>query len=344
VEKNKGNLRQAADTFRQALDTAAEYEKRSGRQLPVSGYAYTYLASILCEWNDLSAAYSHVQTGIDLCEKWGEPMLLCGGYLCLAQVLQAMGDWDGSLVAIHKAKQAANSISSWYSERVVPFEMLTLLQKGQPERSYAWADSQQANWADSLDLFDAWSGNLTLARIKMAQGRMKEALAILSQVQISAEQAGGWKSVIESLILQALIWQSQAKLDLAFTAFSRALELAEPESYVRTFIREGAVMEKLLLGAIARGKSVAQASGLLESLRKELEGRPGLGEALAEPLSEREMEVLRLLDTHLTRPEIAHQLFISANTVRSHVRNIYRKLAVNSREAAVQRAKKVSLI
>jgi LuxR family maltose regulon positive regulatory protein len=344
VEKNKGNLRQAADTFRQALATADEFENRSGRQLPVSGYAYTYLATILCEWNDLTAACIHIQTGNELCEKWGEPMLLCGSYLCLAQVLQAMGDWDGSLDAIQKAKQAANTISSWYAGRVVPFEMLTRLQLGQLERAFAWADSLEVNWTDSLDLFDAWSGNLVLARIKVAQGKLKDALEILTQVQNSAEQAGGWKSVIESLTLQALIWQSQAKPELAFTAFSHALGLAEIEGYIRTFVSEGVAMEKLLLEAIARGERVAYASKLLESLGNELGGRPGPGEALVEPLSEREMEVLRLLDTHLTRPQIAHQLYISENTVRSHVRNIYKKLAVNSRDAAVQHAKKLSLI
>ena len=144
-------------------------------------------------------------------------------------------------------------------------------------------------------------------------------------------------------------------MNQALTTLSRALGLAEPEGYVRTFIERGAPMGHLLKQAIARGISASYANKLLTALEgktkdkesvlpvsRQVEGR-GIA-ALIEPLSEREREVLRLLITHLSRSEIADRLGISMNTVRFHVKNIYSKLGVHSRSDAVQRAEDMNLL
>ena len=141
--------------------------------------------------------------------------------------------------------------------------------------------------------------------------------------------------------------QATGQADRALAAIGRALLLAEPEIFVRTFIDEGTPMAHLLKRAISQGIATGYASKLLAALEDETGNRgpiPGFSEELLEPLSEREMEVLRLLITHLSRAEIADQLCVSPNTIRFHVKNIYGKLGVHSRSDALQRAAELNLL
>jgi LuxR family maltose regulon positive regulatory protein len=132
-------------------------------------------------------------------------------------------------------------------------------------------------------------------------------------------------------------------LDPALTALGRALTLAEPEGYVRTFVDEGAPIAQLLRQTAARGTTPDYVSKLLAALESEMREERRIDE-LVEPLSGRELEVLRLLTTHLSSTEIAQELFISVNTVRSHIKSIYGKLNVHSRKDAIQRARELGLL
>jgi LuxR family maltose regulon positive regulatory protein len=149
--------------------------------------------------------------------------------------------------------------------------------------------------------------------------------------------------VLEILLLQALAQQLAGDTRAAMGPLERALALAEPEGYVRVFADEGAPMARLLDEAAGRGL----APDLLRRILTAFGGEDPPGReteresALPEPLSEREREVLRLLDTDLSGPEIARQLVVSLNTVRTHTKNIYTKLGVNNRRAAVLRAEEL---
>jgi len=158
-----------------------------------------------------------------------------------------------------------------------------------------------------------------------------------------AQATGAMGYVIEILILQAMALQAQGRMDQALTALDRALSLAEPQGYVRMFIDEGAPMGKLLRQAVARGIALDYVSKLLAALENETKDERRTTE-LVEPLSERELEVLRFLTTHLSSTEIAEELFISVNTVRSHMKSIYGKLDVHTRREAVARAQDLGLL
>ncbi len=178
-------------------------------------------------------------------------------------------------------------------------------------------------------------------------------------------------SVIEILALLALAHAAQGDLPLALVSLERALTLAEPEGYVRLFVDEGEPM-RLLISDFrlqiekrprhAAGEDMeemkAYTAQLLAAFSKSPDARaqnstirnrlvpgslPGKSEILPEPLSERELEVLRLLRTDLNGPEIARQLIVSLNTFRTHTKNIYNKLGVNNRRAAVRRAEELDL-
>jgi LuxR family maltose regulon positive regulatory protein len=189
---------------------------------------------------------------------------------------------------------------------------------------------------------------IVLARVFIAQKLFNEAARLLSRLLEVAETARAVGYVIEILVLQAMALQAQGKIDQALTSLERALSLAEPEGYVRTFIDEGSSIGKLLRQATARGIAVGYVGKLLTALEKETKGKRQLGKAfpasMVEPLSERELEVLRLLKTHLSGTDIAEELAISVNTVRTHIKSIYSKLNVHSRQDAVQRAQELELL
>jgi LuxR family maltose regulon positive regulatory protein len=223
-----------------------------------------------------------------------------------------------------------------------------------------WAQESGLDPSDEPGFQYTWEYSV-LARVLSAQGMPDRALTLLDKLQKVAETAGAGLQVIEILVLHALALQVKGDQGQALTALARALCLAEPEGYVRTFIDEGAPIGELLREAACRGIAVGYAARLLTELDGEtaqrgpdaremtLAPRPmvdeesGLG-SLLEPLSDREVEVLRLLDTHLSAPEVAEELVISRHTVRTHIKHIYGKLGVHNRADAVQRARKLGLL
>ena len=157
---------------------------------------------------------------------------------------------------------------------------------------------------------------------------------------------------MEILVLQALAHQAQGNIPAALVPLERALTLAEPEGYVRIFVDEGSPMAQLLLEAAARGIVPNYAGNLLAAFDA---GEPASAaespsptalphQPLVEPLSQRELDVLRLFKTELSGPEIADELMIALSTVRTHTKSIYSKLNVNNRRAAVKRATELDLM
>ena len=159
-------------------------------------------------------------------------------------------------------------------------------------------------------------------------------------------------SVIEVIVLQAAAHHAEGDLPLALVPLERALTLAESEGYVQMFLDEGSPMAHLLLEAAARGIMpdysgqllVAFSAGEQRSKGKSRLPTSSAPQPLNEPLSQRELEVLRLLKSELSGPEIARELMIALSTVRTHTKSLYSKLNVNSRRSAVIRAAELDLI
>ncbi|MFQ5857178.1 MAG: LuxR C-terminal-related transcriptional regulator [Anaerolineae bacterium] len=365
VQIVQGQLHKAAATKREALHLADEYGKRGGRRLPLTGLVYSTMSTVLREWNDLEAALRHAREGLALCEHWGQADILARGYIEVAGTLQAMGDGDGALDAIQEARQVASGVSSWAVDILAADEARLRLAQGDVAAAIRWAQESGLSVDDEVS-FHNETMYRTLARVLIAQGReqskalfIDEALGLLARLLEVAEGAGAIGYVIEILVLQALALQARGDVEQALAVLERAISLAEPEGYVRTFIDEGKPMGKLLRQAVVRGIAVDYVGKLLSVFRLEGSRLKVKGSSaplpnfqpstfqpatLVEPLSERELEVLRLLTTRLSTTEIADQLYISVHTVRSHVKSIYGKLGVHSRDEAVTRAKELNLI
>jgi LuxR family maltose regulon positive regulatory protein len=194
---------------------------------------------------------------------------------------------------------------------------------------------------------------VVLARILLAQERLDESSKLLQRLLEAAEAGERTSRVIEILVLQALAFQGGGDTARAMAVLERALTLAEPEGFVRSFVDEGPAMVRLLHEAVSRGMAPGYIARLLAALgdatkderrRQLLRPSSFLASSLVEPLSEREIEVLQLIAEGLSNREIASRLFISLNTVKAHTRNIYGKLGVRSRTQAVAEARALGIL
>mgnify|MGYP003382415360 CR=1 FL=1 len=203
---------------------------------------------------------------------------------------------------------------------------------------------QQGNLTAAAQLAETHNLPLSLARVKLAQGDPTAALAALEPARQQAE-ANNWADErLQVLVLLTLAYDMAGDMETAVKCLSEALALAAPGGLVRLFVDEGPPMAALLQEAGRRGMAPVFAQQVLEAFGATAVAPPPTAQPLPDPLSERELEVLKLLATSLTGPEIARELMISLNTMRTHTRNIYSKLGVNSRLTAVRRTEELNLL
>ena len=338
----RGQLRKAAAVCQDVQQIAGRYEQRSGRPLPVLGYAYARLSAVLREWNELESAMRYARQGLELCEQWGQADVLVYSYSEVAKALQTIGDTDGALKAIRKGKRIASSVSPWPGLHVAAEQAQLWVAQGNLAAASGWLQEGGLGIQDTLS-FQHLFRYIVLVRVLIAQGAFHKALQLLERLLEVAETAGAMGYVIEVLVLQATVLQMQGKVEPALTALERALTLAEPEGYVRAFINEGEPMEHLLRRAAAQGIAPDYVRRLLSALEKERMAG-SVPPPLLEPLSAREMEVLRLLATGLANKQIAQTLVIAVGTVRQHLKSIYGKLEVHNRMEAARRARDLGLL
>jgi LuxR family maltose regulon positive regulatory protein len=220
--------------------------------------------------------------------------------------------------------------------------------QGRLGEALGWARERSLSAEDSPSYLREFE-HITLARILRARYErdradptLSEALGLLERLLQSAEAGRRTGSVVEILVLQALAHRAHGDIPAALASLERALTLAEPEGYVRIFVDEGPGMAALLEAAAKRGIAPNYVRSLLTAFGAAEDGPPAQRD-LIEPLSDRELDVLRLLKTDLDGPDIARELVVSLNTLRTHTKNIYSKLGVNNRRAAVRRAEELDL-
>ena len=344
VRRSQGRLQEACEAYREALSTV---EPRDGRRLPpAAGVAFVGIGETLREWNDLDDAARHLAQGIELGERGGDIETVLAGHVALARVNQARKDHAGATGLLREARrlaqrygkaEAADRIGTWQAR-------LWLAQDNR------WAAAQ---WLRGRPVEDGLEPSreleyLTSARVLILLGRQEEALSLLSCVREMAQTAGRNGSLVEVLLLEALALQSSGDTPEATDALRRALVLAEPSGYVRLFLDEGPPIAALLRNVYEEreagkpaygGGSTEYAGRLLAALGDD----PGRG-ARGEGLSQRELEILRLLASGVSNRGIADGLLVSPNTVKSHLKNLYCKLGVHSRTQAIARAGELDLL
>jgi LuxR family transcriptional regulator, maltose regulon positive regulatory protein len=342
---NQGRLHEAMSTYGRGLKLAAEQTP-----LVLRGVAdmHVGMSELLREHNDLDAALQHLQTATELGEHAGLPQNAYRSRVALARIREAQGDLAAAEDLLDQAQRV---YAGDYSPDVRPVAALRArvhLAQGKVGDALAWAHERHLSAADTLSYVHEFE-HITLARVLLAQDTTKradgprcEAPRLLERLLAAANEGRRTGSVIEILVLQALAHQAQADVPAALAPLEQALRLAEPEGYVRIFLDEGLPMTTLLRAADQQGLVGGYARQLLASDSPTARGTP-VQRGLVEPLSERELHVLRLLRTDLSGPEIARELTVSLNTMRTHTKRIYTKLGVNDRRAALRRAEELDL-
>jgi LuxR family maltose regulon positive regulatory protein len=343
VLATNGKLHQAISSYQSILQLIQK-QAQKGKWFPIQGFVHSCLGSVYLEWNDLEKASHHTRLGVNLSERWGQIDFLLSSYNLHVFTLLASGDVDEAKKLILKMDLLMSELPEWPRALVTAYKIRFLLLQGENAKASALAQESSFHHTDEFKYEHTWI-YIVLARILIATERFEQALTLLVRLLAITETAGAMRSTIEILVLQALTLYRLNELDQARSVIKHALTLAEPEGYVRTFISEGEIMADLLSQVIRQDKLNTYARKLLNSLSTERQySQIRQVKELVESLTPREIEILQLLTTNMSVPEIAQELVVSANTVRSHVKNIYDKLAVNRRSSAVQKAKELHLV
>ena len=328
---------------------------------PDSADLYRALGELHLEQGNLEAAEQNFERSKELGEKAELPVWRYRWWIAQARLNRARGDLDGTLASLNEAERLYIRTPLPDSRSLPALKARIWVAQGRLSDAQAWAHETGLSVDDDLGYLREFE-HITLARILIAQyrdepkqGSIHAATRLLERLLKAAEEGGRLGSVIEILVLQALAHQAQGSLPSALTSLERALTLAEPEGYVRIFVDEGKPLETLLRDAIKHGIVPKYAGQLLRGFGRLESQTPRTlpliqpvvqpsKSMLVEPLSQRELAVLRLLRSDLSGPEIARELIVSLSTLRTHSQNIYAKLGVNNRRAAVRRAEELDLL
>ncbi|WP_135549533.1 LuxR C-terminal-related transcriptional regulator [Paenibacillus cymbidii] len=343
----QGRLRDAMHIYERGLQLA-----RDQGEPDLRGTADIYVGmSELCrEHDDLEAAKRHLSISEEQGEHTGFPQYRYGWRVSMARIREAEGNLEEAFHFLCEAESLYVDDFFLNVRPVAALKALVQVKRGRVVEALDWASEQRLSAADELSYAREFE-HIVLARVMLAQYNRDRsdqslvgAIGLLERLLQAAEEGGRMGSAIAILIVHAVARQMQGDIPAALMQLKRALKLAEPEGYVRLFVDEGRPMESLLKVAAIEGIAPNYVQRLLKAFRKE-EGSPPLAKSTNhESLSERERDVLGLLITDLSGPEIARELSVSLNTLRTHTKNIYEKLKVNNRRAAVRRAKELDLL
>ncbi len=351
IRRTQGRLGEAMRTYEQALQRVPE---QSGPVLRGTADMYVGMSEIHRERDDMPAATQQLLRSKELGEHIGLPQNRYRWRVAMARVREAEGDLGSALNLLNEAERLY--VGDFFPNvRPVPaLRARVRAAQGELGEALGWARERDLSVDDDLSYLREFE-HITLARVLLAryaaeraERSVQEATRLLERLLRAAEEGQRTGSVIEILVLQALAHQVRDDVPAALASLQRALTLAEPEGYVRIFADEGPPMASLLRvfakqGAAAKLRiAPGYVRRLLAAVNRTEDSTPA-SQGLIEPLSERELDVLRLLGTDLGGPDIARELVVSLNTVRTHTKNIYAKLGVNNRRAAVRRAREIDL-
>jgi LuxR family maltose regulon positive regulatory protein len=340
----QGRLREAMSTYERGLQRAEQAEP------PLRGAAdmHVGISQLLCERDDLDGALRHLLTSRELGEHAGLPQNRCRWRVAMARIRAAEGDLPAAVGLLDEAERLYVGDFSPEVRPVAASRARLWIVQGRWAEALAWARERGLTVDDELGYLHEFE-HVTLARALVAryaadraESSLTEATRLLERLLPAADQGGRIGSVIDVLVVKSLAQQLQGDLPAALASLRRALTLAEPEDYVRTFVDEGPPMAALLRAVGKQGNSGSSIRRLLAAFGP-ARGSAPVHRDLIDPLSARELDVLRLLGTDLDGPGIARELVVSLNTVRTHTKNIYAKLGVTNRRSAVRRGDELDL-
>ena len=339
MQELENQLYRAAETYRRVLQLVSD------QPLPNAAEANLGLARICYEWNDLDAAEQHGQQALLLARQYGhllDRFILCEVFL--ARLKLAQGDVNGAATVLAQTDRATREQN--FVQRmpeVAAAQVLTLLRQGDVAAA--------ARLVQTHDL------PISQARVYLAQGDSSKALAVLEPLRKQMEAKGWQDERLKVMVLQAIAHQAHGEKDKAVQVLGDTLTLAEPGGFIRLFVDEGELMRLLIADfrLMIEKQGLREGQKLIGYVDKLLAAflQPATmpqsavstqQSAMIEPLSERELEILRLIAEGLSNREISERLFLALDTIKGHNRRIFDKLQVKSRTEAIARARELGLL
>jgi len=371
--RRRGRLREAAAICRDSLQIVGRRSEETGRPIPYAGGVLVALGDVMLEWNEMEEADHLLTQGVALTRLLPD-LTVVQGTIALARLRRAQSaiteafEWLAQADRLHPAfsprmqgMYSSPSSARMYSSAYIAAYRLQLWlaqAENEPEalaRAAGWVRERQITLKSQVHHDLDYLEQIALYRLLIVQRRLQgrpdlQPLLDCLGWQIHVARAKDWNEwAITLFILHALALQAQGNMNQAVVSLQQALTLAEPAGYVRIFVDEGEPMAALLRRAAAEGIAVNYVNRLLADFGLEAE-QPAIRSPqsairnLVEPLSPREIEVLQLVATGATNPQIAQRLFITVDTVKKHLSNIFGKLAVKNRTQATTRGRELGLL
>jgi len=349
---DQGRLQEAVRTYERSLRLVMEQGEPA---LQGTAHLYLGLSGLRLEQGDLEAAKQHMLKSEELGEHATSPDWPYRSCVAKARMAEAQGELDDALDLLDEAERLYRRSPVPDVRPVAALKTRVWVGQGRLTEALGWACERGLSVADDLSYLREFE-HIVLARVLMAEYRSEgadrsilEAMGLLARLLQAAEAGGRMGRVIEILVLQALAHHMQGDISAALQPLQRSLTLAEPEGYVRIFVDEGTPMARLLSEAATHGITPDYTGRLLAALEAEAHESEHKSysppdQPLAEPLSQRELEVLRLIAQGLSNREISERLFLALDTIKGHNRRIFGKLSVQRRSEAVVKARSLGIL
>lgn len=339
----------------------------AGPSLAIAGIALEGLGEVEREWNRLDEAEVHVREGLRRTRGWGTVVSL-DGLLTLARIQLARGEPDEARETLEEARLRAASfdVTDLDDALVAAHRARLAIAVGDLTATERWVDEWSASAPTGVrrqgggvsgtlpQVYHIWELEcITMARLHLARGEYEEALADLGPLAEEAAAKGRYGSVVELEMLRAVAYDGLGQEQLAVAAMIRSLSLGENEGYMRVYLDEGPTVARLVYRAASDGVCAEYAGRILagfssadvaSAIRRAPGVPPAESDRVVEPLSDRELQVLRLLSRGLSNKEIAAELYVSVRTVKFHTSNIYERLSAKNRTEAVAKARALGII
>jgi LuxR family maltose regulon positive regulatory protein len=326
IHESENLYHQAAENYKKVLDLAGN------PPLPVACEAHLGLARICYEWNDLDAAQEHGEKSLQLAKNMENVDTPAKCEMFFGRLNLAWGDVES---AAEKVASAKGFVEQNHFDHLIPvlvaLQISVLLEHG--------------DIAQAAELAEKHKLPLSQARVHLAQNDPSAALATLEAIRQQLWTKERCDELLRTIVLQAITLHADGKDEQAVLVLKEALTLAETGGLIRIFVDEGTPMAELLSKAAAQGimpHFVSKLMGAFET--DEQQDASKSAQPLIEPLTERELEILRLIAQGLSNREIGERLFLALNTVKGHNRRIFSKMQVQRRTEAVARARELDLL
>ena len=342
IRLTQGRLHKAIDCYQATLELA---EKRGQPNIQGAAEFHLGLSEIYREQGRAEEAQRHYKQSLTLPENLLSPF---GQYrLRVAQASrhQAQGDYEAALKCLADADQVFYPMPLPVRHPIAALKARIWILQGDLDNASVWVRERGLGIHDNLS-YPLEFEHITLARLLIAQQRLDDADLLLSRLLAAARLGGRMASVLEVVLLQALLHQAQGDTQAGLRSLTQALQLAEPEGYLQLFLNEGEALQQLLQVAQGQGIATPYIARLLAAMGgfDRTIATPIVTDQFVEPLSGRELEVLRLIAEGLSNQEIAQRLSVSLSTVKGHNHNIFGKLLVQRRTEAVAKARALALL